>query len=92
MFPRGDLPLPHAHLCRLTLRGRRTQRQDLLGGVLGDDDNGRRRVASQLAREDGRVHHEDVVRPVDLRVGVDHGRAVVAAPVVGAHFGGACET
>ena len=56
--------------------------QDLVSGVLRGDDDGGRRVAGRLTREDGPVDDEEVVGAVDLGVGVDDGASAVAAIIV----------
>lgn len=61
----------------------RRQSQNSLRRVLSSNHNGRRRVPRQLAGENGRVHHENIVRANDLGIRVHHRRTVV----LDAHLG-----
>jgi hypothetical protein len=73
------------------------QRQNLRGRMLAHRHNIRRRVGHDMARENGRIHHMQILRPIHLGVGVDDGGAALeravgsdlrgAEPVVGSAFG-----
>lgn len=58
--------------------------------MLGDGQDGRSRVAGDVAREDGGIDDKQVVSPVDLGVGVDDGFSAAGAAVVCAHADGSC--
>lgn len=66
----------------------RSQGQNLLRGVLSRGHDHTRGVGGDLTGEDRGVDDKDVVCAIDLRVGIDHSRAVGLAAVVGAHLVG----
>lgn len=69
---------------------RHRQRQNLLGRMLRHNDDRRRGVSGDHARENGGVDDKKVVGSIDLGVEVDHRGAVGDAPVVGSDLGGSC--
>ena len=66
---------------------RRRRSQDLLGSVLGSNDNHGRRVARHHTRENGGIDNVEVVGTIDLGVEINHGAATLAA-IIGADLGG----